>query len=230
MKSIAAKSAAFLLALLLFAATALAGPPLICHSFDIGTAKSLPWTSQGWNLTGFESYNVNNLVTDTVAILNADSTVLVHMETLRRATLYAQKDSVAAKRLLLTLVSRADAAANTSAAALTTFDVGYLSETMKQYEWISKTSNSVAHNFDGYARIKKAIELDPNNPQMQFAAALVTLSGPADEHIAYAKKAIAGAQSDPLLARNLGNHFMNPQSETMADMITRDSNAKVAHK
>jgi len=230
MKSIAAKSAAFLLALLLFAATALAGPPLICHSFDIGTAKSLPWTSQGWNLTGFESYNVNNLVTDTVAILNADSTVLVHMETLRRATLYAQKDPVAAKRLLLTLVSRADAAANTSAAALTTFDVGYLSETMKQYEWISKTSNSVAHNFDGYARIKKAIELDPNNPQMQFAAALVTLSGPADEHIAYAKKAIAGAQSDPLLARNLGNHFMNPQSETMADMITRDSNAKVAHK
>ena len=230
MKSIAAKSAAFLLALLLFAATALAGPPLICHSFDIGTAKSLPWTSPGWNLSGSESYNVNNLVADTVAILNADSSVLVHMETLRRATLYAQKDSVAAKRLLLTLVSRADAAANTSAAALTTFDVGYLSETMKQYEWISKTSNSVAHNFDGYARIKKAIELDPNNPQMQFAAALVTLNGPADEHNAYAKKAIAGAQSDPLLARNLGNHFMNPQSETMADMIIRDSNVKVAHK
>jgi len=230
MKSLAEKSTAFLLAVFLFAATALAGPPLICHSFDIGAAKSLPWTSQGWNLTGAESYNVNNLVPDTVAILNADSSVLVHMETLRRATLYAQKDPEVAKRLLLTLVSRADAAPNTSATALTTFDVGYLAETMKQYEWIGKTSNSVAHNFDGYARIKKAIELDPNNPQIQFAAALVTLSGPADEHNAYAKKAIAGAQSDPLLARNLGNHFMNPQSETMADMITRDSNAKVAHK
>jgi len=230
MKSIATISAAFLLAPFLFAATAFAGPPLVCHSFDIGTEKSLPWTSQGWNLSGSESYNVNNLVADTVAILNTDSTVLVHMETLRRATLYAQKDPEVAKRLLLTLVSRSNAASNTTSAALSTFDVGYLAETMKQYEWISKTSNSVAHNFDGYARIKKAIELDPNNPQMQFAAALVTLTGPVDEHNVYAKKAIAGAQSDPLLARNLSNHFMNPQSETMADMITRDSSVKAAHK
>ncbi len=35
-------AATLFFALLLFATSAVAGPPLICHSFDIGTAKSLP--------------------------------------------------------------------------------------------------------------------------------------------------------------------------------------------
>ncbi len=90
---------AILLALFLFTSSALAGPPLICHSFDIGDAKSIPWTSHDWNLTGSENYNTKNLAADTIAILDSDSAVLVHMETLRRATLYARKDPVAAKQL-----------------------------------------------------------------------------------------------------------------------------------
>jgi hypothetical protein len=223
-------TAAFLFTLSLFATTALAGPPLICHAFDIGNAKSLPWISQDWNLTGAESYNVNNLVTDTTAILDADPTVLVHMETLRRATLFAQKDPVIAKHLLLALISRVNAAANAPAAALANFDTGYLAETFKQYEWINKSASDPAKNFDGYTLIKHAIQLRPNDPQMQFAAALITLDGPATEHAAYAQKAIAGAKSDPLLARNLFTHFMSPQSETMANMITRNSNVKVAQQ
>jgi len=223
-------TAAFLFTLSLFATTALAGPPLICHAFDIGDAKSLPWISHDWNLTGAESYNVNNLITDTAAILDANPTVLVHMETLRRATLYAQKDPAIAKRLLLALISRANAAANTPAAALANFDAGYLAETFKQYEWINNSASDPAKNFDGYTLIKHAIQLRPNDPQMQFAAALITLDGPAGEHAAYAQNAIAGAKSDPLLARNLFTHFMSPQSETMANMITRNSNVKVAQQ
>src|ERR1700756_2471505 len=81
-----------------YASTPLAGPPLICHAFDIGNAKSLPWISHDWNLTGTESYDTKNLAADTIAILDSDSTVLVHMETLRRATLYARRDPIAAKR------------------------------------------------------------------------------------------------------------------------------------
>jgi hypothetical protein len=223
-------AATFLATLFLFATSALAGPPLICHSFDIGNAKSLPWISHEWNLTGSESYNVNNLVSDTVALLESDSTVLVHMETLRRATLYAQKDPVVANRLLITLVSRSDAAARTPNAALASFDAGYLAETFKQYELISKSANDPAHNVDGYALIKKAIQLRGNDPQMEFAAALVTLSGPAADHADYAQKALAGAKSDPLLAHNLSTHFMSPQSETMTEMITRNSNVKVARQ
>src|SRR4029077_11282675 len=100
---------ALLLALLFTANSALAGPPLLCHTLDIGNAKSLPWISHDWNLTGSESYDTKNLPADTIAILDSDPTILVHMETLRRATLYAQKDSIAAKQLLLKLIARSDA-------------------------------------------------------------------------------------------------------------------------
>jgi hypothetical protein len=221
-------SAVFLATIFLFAASTLAGPPLVCHSFDIGNAKSLPWISHGWSLSGGETYDINHLVHDTVSILDTDTTVLVHMETLRRATLYGQKDPEIAKRLLVMLLSRADSAPAASA-ALANFDAGYLAEVMKEYEWISK-STSPAHNFDGYARIKKALELSPNNAQMNFAAALVTLSGPAEEHNAYAQKALSGGQSDELLARNLSTHFIGPESELMSEMITRNSNTKVARQ
>lgn len=223
-------AATLLFALLLFATSALAGPPLVCHSFDIGTAKSLPWISHSWNLTGSETYNLRDLVSDTTSILDADSTVIVHMETLRRATLYAEKDPLVAKRLLVALIARSSAAANTPAAALASFDAGYLAETYKQYEWISKSGSDPARNVDGYALIKKAIQLRGNDPQMEFAAALITLSGPADEHADHAQKAKAGANADPLLARNLATHFMSPQSETMAEMISRNSSEKVARQ
>src|SRR5260370_6244492 len=117
---------AILLALFLFTSSALAGPPLICHSFDIGDAKSIPWTSHDWNLTGSENYNTKNLAADTIAILDSDSAVLVHMETLRRATLYARQDPVAAKQLVTKLVARADSSAKSKAAAMASFDLGYL--------------------------------------------------------------------------------------------------------
>jgi hypothetical protein len=223
-------AATLFFAFLLFATSAVAGPPLVCHSFDIGTAKSLPWISHGWNLTGAESYKLNDLVSDTTSILDADSTVLVHMETLRRAMLYAEKDAVVAKRLLVALIARSNAAAKTPAGALASFDAGYLAETYKQYEWINKSSNDPAHNVDGYALIKKAIQLHANDPQMEFAAALITLNGPAGEHADHAQKALAAANADPLLARNLATHFMSPQSETMAEMISRNANEKVARR
>src|SRR5262250_2162998 len=120
----------------LFAATALAGPPLICHSFDIDGAKSLPWVSHDWNLSGGENYDTSKLVTDTIAILDSSQVTLVHMETLRRATLYAKKDRVAAKELIIRLIARAEGTksaspATTQPSALAIFDAGYLTEAYK---------------------------------------------------------------------------------------------------
>src|SRR2546430_16973747 len=77
---------------LCFATFALAGPPLICHAFEIGQAHSLPLASNSWNLSGSENYNTKNLANDTLEILQPDTPVLVRMETLRRATLYARRD------------------------------------------------------------------------------------------------------------------------------------------
>jgi hypothetical protein len=219
-------AAASVLTLFIFVTLATAGPPLICHTIDIGGAKSLPWTDHNWNLTGSESYDTKNLVADTISILDSDSTVLVHMETLRRATLYSQNDSGASRQLLLKLVARSNAAGN--AAALASFDAGYFAETLKQLQWIHKGSVNPAQGFDGFSLIRKAVQLRADDPQMAFAAALITLDGPASEHQEYARKAIAGARSDSLLARNLSTHFMSSQSETMAEIISRTPGTRMA--
>src|SRR5258708_38462267 len=121
-------------ALLCLATFAHAGPPLICHSIEIGQAKSLPWISHSWNLSGGESYDTKNLVRDTLEILAPDTPVLVRMETLRRATLYARKDPVAAKELRARLQARAATAESSGHPdALAWFDIGYLAETYKHW-------------------------------------------------------------------------------------------------
>jgi hypothetical protein len=219
-------------ALLCTAIVTHAGPPLICHAIDIGDAKSLPWISHSWNLSGGETYDTKNLVRDTLEILAPDTPVLVRMETLRRATLYARKDPIAAKELLARLHARATSAESSGHPdALAWFDVGYLAETYKQ--WIGKDMPHMtdgmrmdpnpAAGVDGYAMVKKAIALRGNgdDPQMEFAAALITLSGPAEEHRQHAQKAVAGAKTDSLLARNLATRFIGPQTETMAELIVK---------
>jgi len=124
-------------AALCFANVGQAGPPLICHTIEIGQAKSLPWISHDWNLSGGENYDTKNLVRDTLEILAPDAPVLVRMETLRRATLYARKDPLAAKELLARLNARATSAESSGHSdALAWFDAGYLAETYKQ--WIGQ--------------------------------------------------------------------------------------------
>jgi len=224
-------TAALLTALLFSASSVLAGPPLLCHAFDIGSAKSLPWISHDWNLTGKETYDISNLVADTIAILDADPTVLVHMETLRRATLYSQMDPHAAKHLLVKLMARSDSSAqNSPASALALFDLGYFAKSLEQFQWIQKDASNPAQGLDGYVLVNKAIQLRGNDPQMEFAAAIIDLNVPASQHQEHAQKAIAGGKNDPLLARNLSAHFRDAQSEAMAEMISRTPNVKVAHQ
>jgi hypothetical protein len=221
-------------AIVCFATIAQAGPPLICHTIEIGQAKSLPWIGHNWNLSGGENYDTKNLVSDTLNILTPDTPVLVRMETLRRATLYARQDPLAAKELLAKLHARATSAeSSVHPDALAWFDVGYLVETYKQWigqSWmrVSKDEQNPAAGVDGYALVKKAIGLRGSDPQMEFAAALITLSGPQEEHRQHALKAIAGAKTDPLLAQNLATHFNGPQSQTMSEMLTKERNVKLA--
>jgi len=220
-----------LLAALCLATAAQAGPPLICHTFEIGNAKSLPLDSHSWNLTGSENYDTKNLVKDTLEILNADTPVLVRMETLRRATLYARQDPVAAKELLARLHARATSADSASHPnALAWFDVGYLVATYNQ--WIGKNMPHMtdgmrmdpnpAAGVDGYALVKKSIALRGADPEMEFAAAIITLSGPQDEHRQHAEKAIAAAKTDALLAQNLATHFIGPNTETMSELLAKN--------
>lgn len=209
--------AAIVAALAVIAAPALAGPPLICHAIDIGTAQSLPWTSSGWNLSGQETYDVSHLVPDTLALLAPSTPVLVRMETLRRATLYAQQRTAVAKELLLRLEAKTR---ENPKDALAAFDFGYLAETYKQASWLHqhtdwlKTSSggeatraNVAAGVDGYEWVQKAIALRGSDPQMEFAAALMTTEGARAEYERHLQNAMAGAKADALLARNLASRF-----------------------
>ena len=214
----------FLVMSLGFAAAAHAGPPLICHSIAIGPAQSLPWISEGWNLAGTENYDVKHLVVDTLAILNPSTPVLVRMETMRRATLYARSDLQVARQLLAKLIARNSAAETAGHPdALALFDAGYLAETYKQ--WLGKDSQNPAAGIDGYLQVKRATELRGEDPQMEFAAAMITLSGRKEEHREHALRATAGAQRDPLLAQNLARRFRGEKGETIAEMFAKtDSN------
>jgi hypothetical protein len=204
-------------ALLMIVAPAVAGPPLICHAIDIGTANSLPWTSSGWNLSGQETYDVSHLVPDTLALLAPSAPVLVRMETLRRATLYAQKRTAVATELLMRLEARTR---ENPKDALAAFDFGYLAETYKQAHWLQQHTDwlkavgggetaraNVAMKIDGYEWVRKAIALRGGDPQMDFAAALMTTEGARSEHDRHLRNALAGAKADALLARNLASRF-----------------------
>src|SRR5882762_10984580 len=147
---------ALIATVLCFAAVAQAGPALICHSIEIGNGKSLPWISHSWNLSGGENYDTKNLVRDTLEILSPNTPVLVRMETLRRATLYARKDPFTAKELLARLHARATSAESSGHPdALAWFEAGYLAEAYKQWigqSWmrVSKDEQNPAAGVDGY--------------------------------------------------------------------------------
>ena len=190
------------LALVAFVASpALAGPPLLCFPFDIGPATSLPWDKDNNQWKGMRAdYDVSHLTADTVALLTPATPILVRMETLRRAALYATKDDKVAHGLVDTLVFRAKKAAPADA-ALAEFDAGYLIETLKQTTYFAPSAASIVETKDGYAMVQHSLTLRNNDPSIAFAAALMTW-GKAD-HNAHVQRAKAGATADMLLARNI---------------------------
>jgi hypothetical protein len=184
-----------------------AGPPLICRTFDAGTASLLPWgDGKGWH-TPDRSYAVQRLTGDTLRLLSADAPVLARMENLRRATIYASRDGRVAAELLTALLGRAlTAAADGRGDPLAWFDAGYLVESYRQLDEALRGGDHApslplgAGAPDGYRLVMKAVELSGANPEMEFAASLMTRGPVSAEHRA---RATAGASGDPLLARNL---------------------------
>jgi hypothetical protein len=194
------------------ASTALAGPPLLCHPFDIGSARSLPWdgTSAWWQ--GRTDYNLQNLVGDTEVILTPSAPVIVRMETLRRAALYASLDAKVAAALLSSVTARANAGAQGAASAAALFDAGYLTETYKQIAMLrgerqfadrARTIAGVIGSADGTAMINRAITQRPDDASLRFAAALVAATSDRTAYRDHADKARKGAAQDTLLARNI---------------------------
>jgi len=232
-------------ALVTLAQIAKAGPPLICHALNIGGAKSLPWNNDVWSLSGKTDYDLSRLVADTLELLAPGTPVIVRMETIRRATLYAQKDQRIAKELLLKLRSRAlDSEAKEPALseakgrpdALAWFDLGYLVECYKQANltykklgsvgWQPVVNSNPASGLDGYAWVEKAIRLRGADAEMEFAAALISLDGRHTGHQEHVEKAVAGAKADSLLATNLAIPFSGDKGDTIGAMLAKVATAK----
>ena len=178
-----------------------AGPPLICQPYTIGDAQSLPWhAGNAWDNPD-PAYDVKNLKPDTLALLNQSTPVLVRMESMRRAAIYADKNHDAGRQLLESLRERT----STATSALAYFDYGYFAATLKQMEW--KYKEDLSGGVDGYPFVKKALALDPGSAELHFAAAMMTSSPfrPAEreEHLQKARE----AKGDALLAQNLSAHF-----------------------
>lgn len=198
---------------LILAIPTLAGPPLICHPISIGSAQSLPWPNDGGNLVGRSDYDVSHLVADTLSLLTPEMPVLVRMETLRRATIYAQRDQQVAKELLLRLNARTTANARD---ALASFDFGYLVECYKQAQlaysqglraWGNRNWSNPAANIDGYVLVRDAVGVRPQDSEMEFSAALIASERSRKECQQHIDKAVVGAKDDPLLAQNLATYF-----------------------
>jgi hypothetical protein len=179
----------------------LAGPPLICSRFDIGTASSLPW-NVGSDWKGMlDTYDRSHLTTDTLALLTETTPIVVRMETLRRAALYATTDKRAAESLLTALVTRARGAGTDGKIdALSLFDAGYLAESYKQANPISGWIGALASAIDGRAMVERSLAMRDGDPAIAFAASLMTEGASHANHLRQAQK---GAKADQLLAKNL---------------------------
>jgi hypothetical protein len=195
---------------------AVAGPPLVCHPIQIGNARSLPGGSGPFGIKS--DYNRGKLVEETLELLNPEMPVLVRMETLRRATLYAsgiyrgdnawknqsEEDRRIAFELLSRLMARALQTAE-NANSMARFDVGYL---MACYE-----QANIAKDLSGYELVKKSLVVSGQNPEIEFACAMITVWPKNSAHSQHLQKARAAAKTNPLLAANIESHFTNEKAQ-----------------
>jgi hypothetical protein len=192
-----------------------AGPPLLCHPFDIGSAASLPWNGHSSWFDGKPDYRLSSLVSDTEALLAPSTPVVVRMETLRRAAIYASRDPHVASALLQQLAAKAES----SKTALALLDAAYVTEALRQIAQIGGVTGGKNHvpaiqdlirDRDGWQQMKASLAASPDDPGLQFAAALIAAGKDRGAYVEHARRARAGAQKDALIARNL-NHISGAQ-------------------
>lgn len=200
--------------LALVSAPAQAGPPLLCFPIEAQGAPSLPWGGDGWHERRTD-YDRSRLAGDTIALLDTQAPALARMETLRRAVLYARDDAAAAGALFDALRARASRQGDAQALALARFDLGYATAAFRQAEHASKwpwqavreAALGARANEDGYALVRDAIAVRGSDPEMEYAAALITAGSASravsDEHL---RRALPGAVPGSALARTVAAH------------------------
>ena len=161
-------------------------PPLLCNPFDIGSARSLPWDGTRAFWQGRADYRLENLVADTEALLTPSTPVIVRMETLRRAAIYASADGEVAKPALCEARRTAASVAQARRTprrprALrlrvlrpkTYRQIAELDRGMSEFRGRGPALRKAIGSGDGYALIKKTFGKPTTDPAVEFAAALM---------------------------------------------------------
>jgi hypothetical protein len=181
------------------------GPPLICFQYDIGSARSLPW-SEGNDSFGVDpKYSCEQLVPDTLAVLDSSKDVLVHMETIRRATIYASRqgekptktrDTGMSDRLVIAMLDRAlKTIAREPQSSLAWLDAGYAIGGAVHMG--SQQGASFLEYFE------KARAAAPSDLGLAFAACAAYLDSPKNEiWERHFRETLAGAPEGSLLRKN----------------------------
>ncbi len=200
------RTAYVFLSILVTTSVAVAGPPMICHPVEVGDAECLPWGSKPFEKSS--RFRTSGLVEATVKLLDGSSSPLTHMETLRRATLYCDHDAELATRLIATLVARAlDAEiAGGSDAGLALLDAGYLAQCYDQLNVRTDLRFGSANGVVGYAWVQRSLELNPDDTEFEFAAAMVTARGGGSGHDRHVDRVRKLAARDSLVSKNLEVH------------------------
>lgn len=193
-------------AALVLAVPAFAGPPLLCFPFEIGSARSLPVGTGGWESID-PKYDRSRLVEDAVALLSPSTPIVVRMETIRRATLYAAKNPALAAALLDRLQQRA-ALPDPDGAGRAVFDFGYLVETYKQAAHLFGAPMKAAQAIDGYMLVEKAAAMT-GDPGVDFALAVMTRDRTrgVDVYRAHLAKVLKAAPGNAMIQANVARQF-----------------------
>lgn len=199
--------------------------------FDIGAARSLPWSTDAGR--GRADYKIAGLISDTEALLTPNTPVVVRLETLRRAVLYASTDRHLAQRLLNTFLDRARRAEASGAPdALAYLDAAFVNDLFQQigdhynppFTSLSAQVRGLAGLGDGYGLVQKGLALHSHDdPAYQFGAALIAGVKRLGEaaFTEHALAARAGANRDLLLMRNLPRIYADRVAELQAQTARR---------
>lgn len=205
--------------------------------FDIGDARSLPWGTDP--TSGIPGYDTARLVRDTDALLTPSTPIIVRLETLRRAVLYASGDRAVAKALLVAVTGRAHVTARSSTPdARAVLDAAFVTDLFWQigehsnppFSRQSRIVRGLIEQPGGYALIQRALGSIPKDAEFMFGVALIAgVNHLGEATFANAARAArAGAPGDTLLARNLGRIYADRITDL--EKTARERNAAAEHR
>ena len=140
-----------------------------------------------------------------------DTPVIVRMETLRRAAIYASRDRHVAERLVALVIGRIASVSRPGYPdAMAFFDAAYVIEVLKELQDFAPGSKvfwardraivAIIRSYDARALMEQSAALRPKDGAIQLALALLL---PPDEAEPHLRRARVIANGDEVLANNL---------------------------